>query len=231
MNRSKAPGTHVRGMFARIAPTYDLLNHLLSVGRDRVWRRALTTSLPSTALHVLDLCSGTGDLALEIAARRDGTHVVSGDFCLEMLLAGASKGLPERTTPAVCDALQLPFADGAFDAVTVAFGVRNFESLDRGLAEMRRVLQAGGTLAVLEFFRSEARWRELPMRFYLHNVLPRVGRLVSHDREAYTYLPESVGGFVTRTEFEDLLRVHGFADVRRRDMTFRVATLFLARAT
>jgi ubiquinone/menaquinone biosynthesis methyltransferase len=229
MNR-EAPADQVRGMFARIAPTYDLLNHLLSAGRDRAWRRDLSRSLPADAEQILDLCAGTGDLALDIAAQHPHAHIVSADFCFEMLQQGATKGLAERTRPAVCDALRMPFADATFDAVTVAFGVRNFEGLDRGLAEVRRVLRPGGTLAILEFFRNEARWRELPMQFYLGRILPRIGRLVSRDSEAYTYLPQSVGRFVTRGDFETRLRDKGFTDIHWREMTFRVATRVLARA-
>lgn len=224
-----ASATQVRDMFARIAPTYDLLNHLLSAGRDRAWRRAVAESLPRECRRILDLCAGTGDLALEIARRRPDARVTAGDFCFEMLARGRNKWLPGRTAPAVCDALRLPFATAAFDAATVAFGVRNFEQLERGLAELRRVLRPGGTLAVLEFFRGEARWREAPFRLYFRQLVPRLGRLISRDSVAYTYLPQSVGLFVTRAEFERLLRGAGFADVRRREMTLGIATLFVAR--
>jgi demethylmenaquinone methyltransferase / 2-methoxy-6-polyprenyl-1,4-benzoquinol methylase len=226
----RASSTQVRDMFARIAPTYDLLNHLLSGGRDRAWRRAVAESLPPECRRILDLCAGTGDLALEIAHRHPDACVTAGDFCFEMLARGRKKWLPGRTVPAVCDALRLPFANAAFDAATVAFGVRNFERLERGLAELRRVLRPGGTLAVLEFFRGESRWREAPFRLYFQQLVPRLGRLVSHDPEAYSYLPQSVGSFVTRDEFEELLRRAGFTDVRRREMTLGVATLFVASA-
>ena len=117
-----------------------------------------------------------------------------------------------------------------FDAVTAAFGVRNFEDLAAGLAEMRRVVHRGGQLIVLEFFRSESAWREAPFRFYFRQVLPRVGRLVSRDAEAYAYLPRSVGRFVTRSEFTALLGQTGWGDVRRREQTLGIATLFTARA-
>jgi demethylmenaquinone methyltransferase/2-methoxy-6-polyprenyl-1,4-benzoquinol methylase len=224
-----APATQVRGMFARIASTYDLLNHLLSAGRDAAWRRVVASRIDVSSTHVLDLCAGTGDLALQLKARLPEAFVCAGDFCFEMLDRGRSKGLPQRTPPATVDALQLPFADASFDALTVAFGVRNFEDLSRGLQEMARVLRPGGQLAVLEFFRSESRWRDLPFRLYFRHVLPRVGRLVSRDDGAYTYLPESVRRFVTRPEFTRLLHEHGFADVQLQEMTLGIATLFLAR--
>jgi demethylmenaquinone methyltransferase/2-methoxy-6-polyprenyl-1,4-benzoquinol methylase len=217
-------------MFARIAPTYDVLNHTLSARRDAAWRRAVVSQLDPGARRVLDLCAGTGDLALAIAARWPEARVCAGDFCFEMLQRGLPKGLGRAAAPAACDALRLPFGDATFDAVTVAFGVRNFEDLERGLAEIRRVTRPGGQLAVLEFFRSTSRWRELPFRAYFHHVLPRIGRLVSGDAEAYTYLPRSVGRFVTRAEFEAALRRAGYGDIRRREMTLGIATLFSARA-
>jgi demethylmenaquinone methyltransferase/2-methoxy-6-polyprenyl-1,4-benzoquinol methylase len=216
-------------MFARIASTYDLLNHVLSAGRDAAWRRTLATHLDATCRQVLDLCAGTGDLALEIKQRLPTTFVCAGDFCFEMLDRGRNKGLTRLAPPATVDALRLPFADDSFDAVTVAFGVRNFEDLSRGLQEMSRVLRPGGQLAVLEFFRSESRWRDLPFQVYFRHVLPHVGRLVSRDGGAYTYLPDSVRRFVTRREFVELLHRHGFVDVQRQEMTLGIASLFLAR--
>ena len=217
-------------MFARIAPTYDLLNRLLSGKRDVAWRRAAAAAIDPEARRVLDLCAGTGDLALEVARQRPGAFVCAGDFCFEMLALGRAKGLGDRAAPATCDGLRLPFRDGTFDAVTAAFGVRNFEDLEAGLREIRRVIRRGGQLAVLEFFRSQSRWREAPFRFYFRHVLPRVGRLVSRDREAYTYLPRSVGRFVTRNEFAALLERAGFEEIRKREQSLGVATLFLARA-
>ena len=225
---SGAPASQVRQMFARIAPTYDLLNRLLSAGRDRAWRHILAAQLEPRTRHVLDLCAGTGDLALEIARQHPGATVVAGDFCQEMLQRGTSKGLNGHAAPLVCDGLQLPFAAATFDAITVAFGVRNFEDLRRGLSEMYRVLRPGGTLAVLDFFRSESRWRDLPFRFYFKQVLPRVGRLISRDAQAYTYLPQSVGRFVTRREFDSLLQQVGFERIRRTEMDGGIATLVQA---
>lgn len=225
-----APAADVRAMFARIAPTYDLLNRLLSAQRDRAWRQATAVALDGATRRVLDLCAGTGDLALEIARQRPSAFVVAGDFTFEMLALGTSKGLRRAAAPVVCDGLTLPFEDGTFDAVTAAFGVRNFADLAAGLAEMRRVTHRGGQLAVLEFFRSESAWRDAPFRFYFRHVLPQVGRLVSHDADAYAYLPRSVGRFVTRREFATLLERAGWGDVRRREQTLGIATLFVARA-
>lgn len=224
-----APAADVQAMFARIAPTYDLLNHLLSARRDVAWRRTTAASIDSDAQRILDLCAGTGDLALEIARRHPGAFVCAGDFCFEMLVRGRPKGLGTATAAATCDGLRLPFADAAFDAVTAAFGVRNFEDLEAGLREMRRVTRPGGQLAVLEFFQQESRWREAPFRFYFRHVLPKVGRLVSRDRDAYAYLPRSVGRFVTRRAFARLLERVGYSDIQVRELTFGIATLFIAR--
>jgi demethylmenaquinone methyltransferase/2-methoxy-6-polyprenyl-1,4-benzoquinol methylase len=159
-----APAAEVRAMFARIAPTYDLLNGVLSARRDRRWRRLAAATIDPGARRILDLCAGTGDLALEIASSHPQAFVCAGDFCFEMLQRGGPKGLKRAAAPATLDALRLPFADGTFDAVTAAFGVRNFEDLEAGLADMRRVTRSGGQLAVLEFFRSESAWRDRPFR-------------------------------------------------------------------
>lgn len=226
-----APAAEVRGMFSRIASTYDLLNRVLSVGRDAAWRRTVAAQIDPQARQVLDLCAGTGDLALELKSRLPQAFVCAGDFCFEMLDRGRAKDLPKLAPPATVDALCLPFADASFDALTVAFGVRNFENLKRGLQEMRRVLRPGAQLAVLEFFRSSSQIKDLPFRMYFKHILPRVGRLVSQDNQAYTYLPESVGSFVTRDEFVEVLEQTGFTDIRRKEMTLGVASLFLARAT
>ena len=224
-----APASQVRGMFSRIAPTYDLLNRVLSAGRDAAWRRTVAAQIPSDARRVLDLCAGTGDLALEIKRRRPQAFVCAGDFCFEMLDRGRAKGLPETTPPATMDAQRLPFEAASFDALTVAFGVRNFENLQTGIQEMHRVLRPGAQVAVLEFFRSDNRARDLPFRFYFKHVLPRVGKLISRDPEAYTYLPDSVGSFVTRAEFKALLESCGFVGVEQKEMTLGIATLFLAQ--
>jgi demethylmenaquinone methyltransferase/2-methoxy-6-polyprenyl-1,4-benzoquinol methylase len=217
-------------MFARIAPTYDFLNHTLSARRDRAWRRQLVDRLDPRARRILDLCTGTGDLALAIAARRPEALVCAGDFCIEMLQRGLTKSLGRAAAPAACDALRLPFADATFDAVTIGFGVRNFEDVGAGLGEVRRVTRSGGQLAVLEFFPSRRRWRDAPMQIYMHHVLPRIGRLVSHDPRAYAYFPESVRRFASRDEFAKLLAATGYTDIEPRELTLGIATLFTARA-
>jgi demethylmenaquinone methyltransferase/2-methoxy-6-polyprenyl-1,4-benzoquinol methylase len=226
-----APAAEVRSMFARIAPTYDVLNRVLSARRDVAWRHAAVAAIDPGARRILDLCAGTGDLAVAIASARPQARVIAGDFCVEMLRGGVSKGLGSRVAASACDALRLPFADAGFDAITVAFGVRNFESLDAGLREMRRITRPGGQLIVLEFFRNASTWRDRPFQFYFRHVLPRLGRLISRDAQAYSYLPASVGRFVTRTEFTQHLARAGWKLDHARDFTLGITALVSARRT
>ena len=169
-------------------------------------------------------------MAIEIASQHPRAFVCAGDFCVEMLQRGSGKGLAQAAAPAACDGLRLPFADATFDAVSAAFGVRNFEDLGAGLREMRRVVRPGGQLVVLEFFRNESRLRDAPFQMYFRYVLPTVGRLISHDREAYAYLPRSVGRFATRREFTALLARCGWTQVQLREQSLGIATLVTARA-
>ncbi len=205
-------GRAVRAMFDRIAPTYDLLNRVMTLRVDRRWRRRLVRDLAlRSGERLLDLCAGTMDVAAEARRRQPGARVVGADFSLPMLALGARKtGLPA----AQADALRLPFPDRSFDAVTVAFGVRNLESLDRGLAELGRVLRPGGRLGVLEFFRSESQASRFVHGAYNRLALPVLGRVLSPDPEAYRYLVASMERFASRPEFEDLCRRTGFDPVR-----------------
>lgn len=214
----------IRGMFARIAHRYDLLNRVLSLGLDVRWRHALARRVAAAdAGRVLDVCTGTGDLALAFGAR----PVVGCDFCLPMLARAAPKVARRgRTVDLVAgDALALPFADGSFGAVTVAFGVRNFEHLERGLGELARVLEPGGVLLVLEF--SEPHGPAAPLlRAWSRTVPPLVGRLVSGDRDAYRYLPESVGRFPAGAALVARLEAAGLERVRTTPLTGGVATVY-----
>ncbi len=224
---SKRAG-EIRGMFGRIAHRYDLLNRVLSLGRDVHWRRVLARRVRRAAPEVaLDVCTGTGDVAL---AMPGGVEVVGSDFCLPMLArAGRKARERRRRLPLFAgDALGLPLADGAVDAVTVAFGVRNFESLERGIAELVRVLRPGGSLFVLEF--SHPRGALAPLlRWWTRSVPPRVGRWLSGDPEAYTYLPSSVAAFPDREAMCGLLERAGLGGVRALALTGGVATLYEGR--
>lgn len=223
----------VAAMFDAISPKYDALNRILSAGIDQSWRRKTLREIRGTgALTLLDVATGTADLALALAKGIPGSSVVGVDISAGMLEVGRSKvrakDLEGRVRLDLGDGEQLPYEESSFDAVTVAFGVRNFENLEQGLRDMRRVLQPGGSLAVLEFSQPTA-W---PLRglylFYFKNILPRIGRMVSKDASAYTYLPNSVQAFPYGEAFAAKLREAGFKSVRVRPLTFGIASLYLA---
>lgn len=228
------PGTsEVGAMFDRIAPTYDRLNRLLSLRSDVRWRDCVARALAARRIRsVLDVATGTGDLLLAIDRRLPRlTRTVGVDLAPDMLHIARDKlaraGCAAKLT--LGDAHRLPFEEHSFDAVTVAFGIRNMDDRPRALTEMRRVLARGGTLAVLEFSLPESpRLRALYLTYFRH-VLPAIGRLVSGDGHAYRYLNASVETFPYGTRFVTMLRQAGFPEVTTRPLTFGVATLYLAR--
>ena len=226
----------IQRMFDGIAPWYDFLNHLLSLNIDKLWRRRTTRLVPpgpASAGPVLDLCTGTGDLALAYdRAAKGAVTVVGADFSPEMLALARRKsfkaGAAERVTFVQADAQALPFPDGTFQLVTVAFGLRNVTDPDRGLAEMVRVAKPGGRVAVLEFSRPRNRLFAGGYTFYFRHVLPRVGQLLTGSTEnAYRYLPESVLRFPDYEALAARLRAAGLVDVTFRPFTFGVATLYV----
>lgn len=202
----------VRAMFDRIAPTYDLLNRVMTLRVDVAWRRSLVRGVRlGRGDALLDLCAGTMDVAAEARRQAPGARIYGADFSIPMLSRGARKtGLPA----AGADALRLPFRDGTFDAVTVAFGVRNLEDLPAGIAEIARVLKPGGRVGVLELFRPQSAGTRLFHNAYNRVALPLLGRAIAKDPGAYRYLVESMERFVPRPEFERLARQAGFAEVR-----------------
>lgn len=223
----------VREMFTGIAPSYDLLNHLLSANQDRRWRRRAVSQLcPRRGELILDLCCGTGDLGLECLRRQPRCRVIGADFVVPMVQrarekAGTGNSLQIASFLAA-DALRLPFADATFDAITVGFGARNFEDAERGICEMWRVLKPGGRIAVLEFMRPTSLLVRRGYALFFKGVLPLVGRVISRHGWAYNYLPASVDGFYTRREFEHLLRQAGFVNVRSFDYNAGGVTNFIA---
>jgi len=209
----------VREMFAQIAPRYDLLNHLLSLQLDRVWRartaRKLKTILGRPDALVLDLCCGTGDLAF--ALKKNGkARVIGADFAHPMLVRANEKSAAD-TGSAVpfleSDALQLPFTDASFDLVTAAFGFRNLANYEAGVREMQRVLKPGGTIGILEFTEPPAGFFGDFYRWYFRNVLPKIGGAISGDAAAYKYLPNSVARFFQPAELCELMRGVGLQNV------------------
>jgi len=216
---SQSRASSVRQMFEGVAPRYDLVNRILSLGIDRSWRRRVVEALGLGAEHVvLDLCCGTGDLALEIAGH---ARCVACDFTWNMLTRAQAKSANSETPLrlAAADALSLPFPDETFDATTVAFGLRNLADMDRGLREMRRVLRPGGTLAILEFSHPQSFWLRGPYRFYLNVILPRMGDLLSRKGEAYRYLAESIRGFPEPDTLVGMMGTAGLREVSYRRLT------------
>lgn len=221
----------VERMFDSISPKYDLLNRVFSMGTDQSWRRKVMRLVAQEPVErLLDVATGTADLALMAAKQVE--HVVGADISEGMLSHGREKvrkaGLEERIELVRGDAAELPFPDGTFDVVTVAFGVRNFEDLERGVRGMVRVLRPGGRLFVLEF--SRPRGSISPFyRFYFHRVMPFIGRMISKDSAAYTYLPASVDAFPEGAAFEGVLRANGAREVRSERLSGGIATLYIAR--
>ncbi|MEN9786404.1 MAG: Ubiquinone/menaquinone biosynthesis methyltransferase ubiE [Pseudomonadota bacterium] len=227
----------VEHMFDRIAGRYDLLNRVISLGLDRGWRREVVGEVTRRAPggRVLDVATGTGDLALALARAGVG-EVVGADISAGMLAEAERKVAAERQDAggrlaAVrferADALGLPFDDGAFDAVTVAFGVRNFEDLEAGLRELRRVLRPGGAVVVLELGAPRQELLRSLHGWYSRHVLPTIAGVVSGERAAYEYLPESVASFPDSAAFARILGACGFRDVEARPLTFGVTHLYV----
>lgn len=219
-------------MFDRIAKRYDLLNHLLSMGIDKGWRKKAIASLETIApKQILDVATGTGDLA--IACLRLSPDQVTGvDISEGMLAIGSKKledkGLASKIKLSYADCEALPFGTGSFDAVTCAYGVRNFEHLEKGLAEMARVLRPGGRVAILEFSKPKKFPIKQLYNFYFLKILPFLGKKVSKDATAYTYLPESVLSFPEGQVFCDILGRNGFVHAQARPLAFGITTLYTA---
>ncbi len=226
MNEQEA-SRKVREMFTRIAPRYDLLNHLLSAQMDRRWRARTAAELRPILQRgdalVLDLCCGTGDLAFSLA-KEAKARIVGADFSHTMLMRAKEKsdresGKDWRIPFFEADALRLPFAGGSFDLVTTAFGFRNLANYADGLLEILRVLKPGGTVAILEFTEPAPGFAGDVYRFYCQKVLPKIGGIISGDAAAYAYLPKSVARFFRPEELRGLMSEVGYAEVRYHLMT------------
>jgi demethylmenaquinone methyltransferase / 2-methoxy-6-polyprenyl-1,4-benzoquinol methylase len=226
--------TRIRRMFNSIAPRYDLLNHLLSLNVDRYWRWRTTRLVPPDGdAPILDVCTGTGDLALAYHRAAGGrVPIVGADFCHEMLVRAMRKAERKHAAGRIrfveADAQQLPFPDNHFQIACVAFGLRNVTDTDCGIAEMVRVTRPGGRVAILEFSRPRGWFFGRMYRFYFRRLLPLVGGLLSRNRDdAYRYLPESVMEFPDGEALGERLRGHGLTDVRWHPFTFGIATLYV----
>ncbi len=214
---------YVHDAFARIADRYVMTNHVLSCGMDIIWRKIVTARVQKwKPQRLLDVASGTGDLALEIQDQCPECEVIASDFCAEMLAHAASRGIAKTM---VADALKLPFSDPEFDVVTVAFGLRNMADYPAALREMRRVLKPGGRIVILDFSIPGGIMRG-PYRWYLHHILPRMAGFLTGQKDAYEYLGGSIEQFPSGKEMTDLLETCGFEKTTASPITLGVVTIY-----
>ena len=211
-------------MFAGISRRYDFLNRLLSLGRDKYWRRFAAALLPSG--YILDVCSGTGDVAIEVSKK---SNVIASDFCVEMLQLCTRKIKKRIIDNIYCirnDAENLSFKDETFNGAIVAFGIRNVADIKKALSEMHRVVKKGGKVVILEFSQPENKVFKWVYYLYFQKILPFIGAVVSKKKGAYSYLPSSVMAFPERNEFVELMKEAGLADIEFYDLTFGIVTVY-----
>lgn len=222
---------NIGGLFDRIAGTYDTLNHLLSLNIDRSWRRK-TVAMLRPCHRLLDVAIGTADLSLEIMKQQKADSIQGIDLSQEMMRIGAEKvakaGLTDRIAFQLGSALDMPYQEGEYDALTCAYGVRNFSDLDKGLQEFRRVLRPGGQLAILEFSYPTNPIIRFGYDLFFSHILPFIGRIVSNDQTAYSYLNRSVKEFIWGEEMVRHIESAGFRNVHFRPLTFGITTIYTA---
>lgn len=228
-----AKGAQVEQMFDSIAPAYDFMNRMMTLGIDRLWRaKAVGLLRKSAPRDVLDVATGTGDLAILLARRIPDARITGVDLSSGMIAIGRNKilkaGLDDRITLSEADCLALPFADNSFDCITVAYGVRNFADILAGYREMHRVLRPGGTICVIELSTPVNPLIRPLYRLYTRGIIPAIGRLISRDTRAYSYLPESIAAVPQRGEMCTLMTRAGLRDAGYRTLTFGVCTIYLA---
>lgn len=232
LNSTKAKKQQVELMFDNIAARYDLLNAILSFGIFKLWQHKLVKeAVAIKPKHILDVATGTGGVAFELA-KKNIESVTGADLSEQMLNVARAKLLSKSFSTQIdfvkADAEKLPFDDNSFDAVTVAYGVRNFENLDTGLKELYRVLKPNGKLCVLEFSTPTSKPVQIIFGFYFNKICPLIGRFLTGDSNAYTYLPQSVKVFPYGSSFTNILVTHGFKNTSCKSLTFGIASIYTA---
>jgi len=230
-NNTEAKKKQVTQMFDNIAGSYDFLNHTLSLGMDNIWRKIAIKKLSNNPATILDIATGTGDFAIS-ASKYTNATITGIDISQGMLDVGVEKinkkGLTDRIKLQLADSENLPFHDNSYEAVIAGFGVRNFEDLNKGLSEMYRTLKSGGIIAILE--PSEPAYFPLKQfyKLYFHHILPFIGGIISKDKNAYTYLPDSVSAFPSGKDFLTELVKVGFKESKHIPLTFGIVSLYIA---
>lgn len=232
-NQDESKAAQVEKMFDNIATTYDNLNHVLSLGIDKSWRRkAINLLKPYAPKHMMDVATGTGDFAIQACRVLQPEELIGTDISEGMMNVGREKVRQERLDRQISfakeDCTSLSFPDNRFDAITVAFGVRNFENLDKGLSEMHRVLTPGGHLVILELSEPEVFPMKQMYALYSKVVIPTLGKLLSKDNSAYTYLPQSIKAFPQGEVMQKILYNAGFSKVEFKRLTMGICTLYFA---
>lgn len=230
-NNEENKGIQVKRMFDSIASAYDRLNHTLSFGIDKIWRRRGISYLrPFSPKSILDIATGTGDLAISMQKRLNPDYIIGADISTGMMDVGKAKvekaGLEKHISFEQQDCTCLTYSDNSFDAVTAAFGVRNFEDIEKGIAEMYRVLKPGGHVMILELSTPESFPMRQLYRIYSRTVIPFLGRLMSKESSAYSYLPESIKVVPQGKIMADILRRQGFKDAKAKTFTFGICSLY-----
>lgn len=230
--KSNAKTEQVAEMFDNISGKYDFLNHFFSLGIDKIWRRKVRNIVKEIPHHqILDVATGTGDLAIALS-KLEGSNIIGVDIANKMLDVGRIKVLKQKLEGKVDlrngDSLNLPFEDNKFDVVTVAFGVRNFENIGKGLSEISRVLNKNGQVIVLEFSNPSKFPIKQLFNFYSRRLMPFIGKLVSKDSRAYSYLPESVQAFPTEDNFAKIIEDNGFTNATFKNVSFGIAAIHVA---
>jgi len=230
-NNTETKKNQVTKMFDNIAGSYDFLNHTLSLGMDNIWRKIAIKKLNNKPAKILDIATGTGDFAIS-ASKYTNANITGIDISQGMLDVGVEKitkkGLSNRIQLQLADSENLPFQDNSYDAITAGFGVRNFEDLNKGLSEMYRTLKSGGKVAILE----PSEPTHFPLKqfynLYFHHILPFIGGIISKDKNAYTYLPDSVSAFPSGNDFLTELDKVGFKECKHIPLTFGIVSLYIA---